>query len=306
MYGYHGKDISKTIDGIKYKTPVLLSAGFDYNGKLTGILASLGFGGEEIGSVTARACEGNRKPRLIRLKKSGSIIVRKGLRNDGVDTVIRRIKKSHIPKDFVIGVSIARTNDVLCKTLEGGVEDYVYSFERLNKEKIGDYYTINISCPNSYCGEAYATPHALQMLLVQLAKIKTDKPVYLKMPINLEWEDFSKLIDVSLKFPFVKGYVIGNLNKEISCLKHPEEASGKARGGMSGDPCRELSTKLIKKTRSKVGNKMTIIGCGGIMSADDAIEKINAGADLVQLITGMIYEGPHIISDICKRIEKGI
>jgi len=304
FYGYKGKDISKTIDGITYKTPVILSAGFDYNAKLTNILQSVAFGGEEVGSVTARQCAGNKKPQMIRLKKSGSIIVRKGLKNDGVDKIIQRLKNSYISKDFVVGISIARTNDQLCGTLSGGIEDYVYSLKRLTEENVGDYYMINISCPNSYCGEAYATPEALDDLLFALDKIKTTKPIYLKMPINIEWEEFSKLIDVSLKFNFIKGYSIGNLNKEISELSYPGEAEGKKRGGLSGRPCRERSTKLIKKTREKVGNTKTIFGCGGIMSVEDAIEKLDAGADLLQLITGMIFEGPHLMSDICKKIKR--
>jgi len=306
LYGYHGKDISKTVDGIKYKTPVMLSAGFDYNGKLTGILESVGFGGEEVGSVTARACEGNRKPRLIRLKKSGSIVVRKGLRNGGVDAVINRIKNSHVPKGFVVGVSIARTNDEVCNTLEVGIEDYVYSLDKLVNENVGDYYAINISCPNSYCGEAYTTPEALNNLLTEIGKIKIEKPVYLKMPINLSWQEFEALLDVSLNFPYIKGYVIGNLNKNISDLKHPHEAHGKARGGLSGNPCKELSTALIKATRAKLGDSKTIIGCGGIMSVSDAIEKFEAGADLLQLITGMIFDGPHLVSDICNEISRKI
>ncbi|HEY4478459.1 MAG TPA: hypothetical protein VI775_01310, partial [Candidatus Paceibacterota bacterium] len=214
IYGYKGNDISKTIDGVKYRTPVILSAGFDYNGQLTEILPSLGFGGEEIGSVTARSCEGNAKPRLTRLPRSRSILVNKGLRNDGVDTIIRRIKsKSRIP-DFVIGISIARTNDEKSVPIQAGIEDYMYSFRRLNEENIGDYYTINISCPNSFGGEAFTTSDLLDRLISSISTIPCNKPIYIKMPINLSWEDFRSLLDIIKKYKIIKGVIIGNLNKD--------------------------------------------------------------------------------------------
>jgi len=302
FYGYHGKDISKVVDGITYKTPIVLAAGFDYNAKLTNILQSVAFGGEEVGSVTARECAGNDKPRLMRLKKSGSIVVYKGLRNEGVDKIIERIKNSYIPKDYVVGISIARTNDEACNTLEEGVGDYLYSFKKLNDAGVGDYYTINISCPNSFGGEDFTTSERLNILLSKLSFIKTDKPVYLKMPINISWEDFEKLLEISLRFDFIKGYVIGNLNKNYDELDYLKEAPMEYRGGLSGVPCRKHSTDLIKKTKEKFGKTKTIIGCGGIMSVEDAQEKFEAGADLIQLITGMIFEGPHLMKQIAKKL----
>ncbi|MEI6396907.1 MAG: hypothetical protein WCO48_02460, partial [Candidatus Taylorbacteria bacterium] len=198
-----GASISKVVDGIKYRTPVLLSAGFDYNGQLTQILPHIGFGGEEVGSVTARPCAGNPKPRLTRLPKSGSIIVNKGLRNDGVEAIIARIKEagarrkaqsaseSQSASDFVVGVSIARTNDEHSVDIQSGIDDYVYSFKRLNEEGIGDYYAINISCPNAFGGEAFTTPDLLTRLLMKLSTIPCTKPVYVKMPINLPWDQFN-------------------------------------------------------------------------------------------------------------------
>ena len=308
-YGYSG-DVSKTVDGIKYRTPVLLSAGFDYNGRLTQILPCIGFGGEEIGSVTAHPCEGNSKPRLTRLPKSRSIIVNKGLRNDGVDAIIARLKKvgcsksegkcgDSLANDFVWGISIARTNDECSADIKAGIEDYAYSFKRLNEEGIGDYYTINISCPNAFGGEAFTTPDLLTQLLARLVVIPCKKPVYIKMPINLQWPQFNDLLKV-IDFYKLQGVVIGNLNKDYSMLVDPSDAPDHYVGGLSGLPCRQLSTDLIKKTRQAYGKRFTIIGVGGIMSAEDAREKFEAGADLVQLITGMIFEGPSLVAKVAE------
>jgi dihydroorotate dehydrogenase len=298
IYNYRGKDISKVVDGIRYRTPVLLSAGFDYNARLTSILPSIGLGGEEIGSVTARPCAGNSKPRLTRLLQSKSILVNKGLRNDGVETIIKRIKKNRKVKDFVIGISIARTNDELSVPIEAGIEDYAYSFRRLNEENVGDYYTLNISCPNAFGGESFAEPNLLERLLTAIKKIPCNKPIYVKMPINMPWEKFSKLLDIIDKHG-LNGVVIGNLNKNYDHLEKRDEAPAYYCGGLSGKPCLNLSTELISKTRTLYGKRFTIIGCGGIMSPEIAREKFDAGADLIQVISGLIFKGPGLVKKIC-------
>ena len=296
-YGYHGPDISKVVDGIYYKTPFLLSAGFDYNGHLTQILPCIGLGGEEIGSVTAKPCEGNPKPRLTRMPKSKGIIVNKGLKNDGVDVVINRLKK--IPKsDFVKGISIAKTNCVDSALIESAIEDYVYSFKRLNEEKVGDYYTLNISCPNAYGGEAFIKADLLERLLLEIKKVPCAKPIYVKMPINIPWEQFDSLLRVIDRFG-LHGVIIGNLNKDYSHLDFRNEAPEKYSGGLSGKVCRKLSTELIGKTKKAYGSRFTIIGVGGVMSPKDAQEKFEVGADLIMLITGLIFEGPGLVKKLC-------
>ena len=298
VYGYHGPDISKTVDGIHYRTPFLLSAGFDYNGQLTDILPCIGMGGEEVGSITARCCEGNSKPRLTRLPQSESILVNKGLRNDGVDTVIARLKASHArSRGFVVGVSIARTNDEDSVPIQAGIEDYVYSFKRLNEEYSGDYYTINISCPNAFGGESFTSPELLERLLTALKAVPCTKPVYVKMPINIPWDRFEALLHI-LDVHGIHGVVIGNLNKDYESLTFREEAPVVYKGGLSGKPCTHLSTDLIYKTREVFGKRFTIIGVGGVMSSETAQEKFDAGADLIQLISGMIFKGPGLIKTL--------
>jgi len=306
MYGYHGPDISKTVDGIRYRTPFLLSAGFDYNARLSRILPYIGLGGEEAGSITARPCEGNPKPRLTRLPRSQSILVSKGLRNEGVDAIIKRLKATPRASvggiDFVRGISIARTNDAASVPIEAGVEDYCYSFKRLNDEGVGDFYTLNISCPNAFGAEAFNDPALLPKLLAAIKQIPCKKPIYVKMPINIAWDRFEALLKVIDKYG-LQGVVIGNLNKDYDSLDFREEAPATYKGGLSGKPCTHPSTDLIGKTRQVYGKRFTIMGVGGVMSPETAMEKFDAGADLVQLITGLIYEGPSLVKKMCTAYE---
>jgi dihydroorotate dehydrogenase len=311
FYGYKGLDISKTIDGITFKAPFILAAGFDYNAKLMNILPEVSFGGEEIGSVTAMPCEGNPKPRMKRLLKSQSILVNKGLRNDGVEAVIRRLKKyrsassaDENSQKFILGISIARTNDQKTSNTEEGIKDFFYSFKRLNEENIGDYYAINISCPNAFGGESFADPKMLSLLLTKFSSIPCKKPVYVKMPINLSWQKFDELLKIIDGFKMIKGVIIGNLNKDYSSLDFREEAPKEYKGGLSGKPCRELSNNLIRKTREVYGKRFTIIGCGGVMSPEDMFDKLKAGADLIQLVTGIIFNGPGLIKKLANYYSK--
>jgi dihydroorotate dehydrogenase subfamily 2 len=291
------------IDGLKFPAPVCLAAGFDYNGKLSHCLWSMGFGGEEVGSVTARSCEGNVPPRLTRLIKSQSILVYKGLRNDGVENVIKRLKNKIIPSSFVLGISIAKTNDYLSVELEDGIEDYFYSLKRLVKENIGDFYTINISCPNVHGGEDFASAKKLNLLLTRLKEVPHRRPMYVKLPINKPWEEFKEMLEIVVQHG-LQGVVIGNLNKNYDDLSEPKEKPLKYRGGVSGLPCQKLSNELISKTRQLYPKNLTIIGCGGVLTAEDALEKLNRGANLVQLVTGMIFNGPHLMREISREYKK--
>lgn len=303
IFLYKGDDISKVVDGVRYKTPILLSAGFDPDGRLVEILPSLSFGGEEIGSVTNYPTKGNDGQHYFRLKKNESIIVRKGLKNSGVKELVKNLKQKK--KDMVWGISLARTNSKELSKLADGVEDYYNSLKHLIANNMGDYYTINISCPNAYTGEDFANLENLGKLLEKLSTLKPNKPVYVKMPINLEWNKFREMVKMVLDYGF-QGIVMGNLNKNYDMLKYRDEAPKEFKGGLSGKPCFDLSNELIRKTREEFGKNITIIGVGGIFSGQDAIEKFKAGADLVELITGVIFEGPMLIKNICKEYSKYI
>jgi dihydroorotate dehydrogenase len=303
VWGYHGRDISKTVDGLRYERPVLLSAGFDCDGELSSILPSIALGGEEVGSVTGRPCEGNLKPRLTRLIRNKSIIVYKGLRNQGAEIIAKRLARKKAPSEFVVGISIAQTNDEKVCDAEAGIEDYYSTFKIMNEMSVGDYYTINISCPNTFGGETFAKPELLKRLLIKLEEVPCSKPRYIKMPINLAWNDFRTLLDIIDSFGY-NGVVIGNLNKDYSLIDFPEDAPTRWRGGLSGKTCFALSNELIRKTRETYGKRFTIIGVGGIFSGEDALTKFRAGADLVQVVTGLIFEGPGLIKEICNAYAK--
>lgn len=298
VYGYRGRDISKVVDGVYYKTPIVLAAGFDYNANLTQILPSLSFGGVEVGSVTAKPCRGNEKPRLTRLPFSKSIIVNKGLKNEGVDAVLARLKRKAKVKDFVVGISIARTNELCASTVETGIADYAYSLNKIVESGQGDYYTINISCPNTFGGEPFTTPDLLSKLFIELDKIKSAKPLYVKMPISIPDNAFVQLLGV-LDQHNVQGVIIGNLQKDYSKIDKRDFVPAKYSGGLSGKPCEERANELIALTKKEYANRFTIIGCGGVFSYEDAKKKFDLGADLIHLITGMIYEGPGLIKKIC-------
>ena len=297
---YENELLEQELHGSKYKNPVGLAAGFDKDAKTIHILPHVGFGHVTVGSVTYSAYGGNPKPRLTRLPKSKGIVVYYGLKNDGVKKIAPRINRDRVA-GMPITYSIAKTNSARTKKTDSGIKDYYLSLKYLENQGAADTYEINISCPNTFGGEPFTSPKKLSKLLERLSHIQTNRPRYIKMPINLEWKEFKALLDVILEFGF-EGVNIGNLTKERDSDKIKEDVSTSLRGGISGKPTYELSNYLIKKTYEYAGDRLTIIGTGGIFTAEDAYKKIKSGASLVELITGMIYEGPQVI----KRINKGI
>lgn len=292
--------LEQTVAGIKFANPLGLSAGFDKNGKLLRVIPAVGFGFEEVGSVTWESYAGNPKPRLFRLPKSKALVVYYGLMNDGVAAISARIKRV-LPAKMVVGISIAKTNCQRTADLHAGVEDYYQCTKYLEQEQLGDYYTLNISCPNTFGGEPFTTPDRLKLLLTKIDSLKVTKPVFIKMPINLEISEFKALLDEICQHQ-IAGIIVGNLTKvhDPSLIKDviPEHI----KGGISGLPTQKLSTDLISYTYQNYGQRLIIMGVGGIFSAQDAYAKIKAGASLLQLITGMIYEGPQLIGKINREL----
>ncbi len=300
LYGYRGPQIAREVDGLRYRTPVLLAAGFDYNGHLVRVLPHMAFGGQEVGSVTARVCAGNAPPRMQRLIQSRSLVVYKGLKNDGVAGVTPRLPRRGTASDYIVGVSIARTNDAESADLAAGIEDYATSLQHLVAADIGDFFTINISCPNVHGGESFTDLEPLDRLLTRLDEIPHDRPVYVKLPINPPWPEIHAMLTVIARHR-VHGVVIGNLNKDYQRID-PAERPAAYRGGISGPACFPLALALIQQTREQFADRFTILACGGIQHPNDAIAYLHAGADLVQLITGMIFEGPHLMRNICHAV----
>lgn len=296
VFNYDNEILEQDIAGLHFRNPVGLSAGFDKNAKLVNVLPEVGFGLMELGSVTLNSYAGNPQPRLFRLPKSRGLVVYYGLMNDGVRKIVGRIKTARHDKS-VVGISVAKTNSTDTATVEGGVQDYYACLQYLEENQAGDYYTINISCPNTFGGEPFTTKDRLEKLLAKISELKIKKPVFVKMPINLPIEQFDDLLQVCIKYRMT-GVVIGNLTKvrDSNLIKDPIPEN--IKGGISGKPTEALCNELIAYTYRKYKTDLIIIGVGGIFSAEDAYQKIKNGASLLQLITGMIFEGPQLIGDI--------
>lgn len=306
IFNYKNRSfLEQNINGVVFNNPVGLSAGFDKEASLIKILPSVGFGFMTVGSVTYSPYKGNPHPRLFRLKKSKALVVYYGLKNAGIKKIIPRILKSKkVIKNFPLSISIAKTNCKDTNTEETGIEDYYKTFKECLSNNVGNIYEINVSCPNTFGGEPFTTPESLKNLLKRLASLEINAPVFIKMPINLNWNDFKALLDVIVGFEYVTGVTIGNLNKDHASSTILDVIPSNVKGGISGKPTWELSNNLIEKTYKDYGQRLKIIGVGGIFSAEDAYHKIKLGSSIVELITGMIFEGPQLIGDINKGLVK--
>lgn len=294
LFRYDDSSLEQTVLGMRFSNPIGLAAGFDKNAQLMDILPSVGFGFEEIGSVTGELCEGNPKPRLWRLPESKGLVVNYGLKNDGCEAIASRLSQKKF--DFPIGISIAKTNSPATVDVEVGISDYEKAFRAFSS--IGHYFTINVSCPNAFGGEPFTDPFRLELLLTRLDAIRTEKPIFLKLPVDFSTTELDALVAVAARHR-VHGIILSNLtkNRERSEIK-PEEISGITKGGISGKPTFDASNAQIEHLYKTSGSRFVIMGCGGIFSAEDAYEKIKRGATLVQLITGMIFQGPQLIGEI--------
>lgn len=302
LFFYQNNRLEQNILGINFKNPVGLAAGFDKDAQLTEILPAVGFGFMEVGSITGEPCEGNPKPRLWRLPKSKATIVWYGLKNDGAEIISKRLK--NLKFEIPIGTSVAKTNSPQIIDTVAGINDYKKAFSHFTD--IGDYFAVNISCPNTYGGEPFCESVKLDSLLNELDKIQTKKPVFLKFSPELQPNETDKIIEVAKKHR-VHGFIISNLPKNKNSLKVDKEEFEKiypGKGSVSGKAMEELSNNLIKYVFKKTRGEFVIIGCGGIFSAEDAYKKIKLGASLVQLITGMIFEGPQLISEINRGLNE--
>jgi len=293
-FRYDDERLKTNVLGLDFANPVGMAAGFDKNAELIELCYCLGFGFTEIGSVTSEGGLGNDKPRLFRLLEDEAIINRMGLNNDGVEQIAFRL--SQINRKFPLGVNIAKTHNP--KIMEDkAIEDMVTAYRAVQEH--ADYVTANVSCPNTKEGKTFEDPQALKELLQEFSRYKT-KPLVVKLSPDRTFQEIEKIISVS-EDSDVNGYVIGNTSTTREGLgTSSEEIERIGMGGLSGQPIRERSTELVALIY-KLTDK-PIIGVGGVNSAEVAMEKIRAGASLVQLYTGLIYEGPGLI----KRINQGI
>lgn len=292
LFYYASPALEQTLLGIRFPNPIGLAAGFDKNAQLTDILPDVGFGFAELGSITGEPCAGNPGTRLWRLPQSQSLLVYYGLKNDGAEAIAKRLSNRtfRIP----IGTSMAKTNNKETVSLEGGIADYAKAYECM--ANIGSYTTINISCPNTYGGQPFTDPARLDALLTRIDAIASPKPVFIKLSPDLDMSGVDALLDVITKHK-VQGIICSNLTKNRN-NSHIQETDVPNTGGMSGKVVEELSNQLITHVYKRMGKQYIIVGCGGVFTAEDAYKKIRLGASLIQLITGMVYQGPQTIGEI--------
>ncbi len=284
--------LEREVFGLKFPNPVGLAAGFDKNAVLYKQLSNFGFGFIEIGTLTPKAQDGNPKKRLFRLKDDEGIKNRMGFNNDGEDKFLNRLKKN---TDVLIGGNIGKNKNT---PNEKAVDDYVQCFNSLFNYV--NYFVVNVSSPNTPNLRALQEKEPLSHLLTTLKSLNTKKsnpkPILLKIAPDLTDTQLDDIIDIVISTK-IDGVIATNTTLSREGLKSKNKLQ---TGGLSGKPLNRRSTEVICYLRSKSNNAFPIIGVGGIHSAEDALEKIEAGASLVQLYTGFVYEGPAII----KRINK--
>ncbi len=301
---YSNNILNQKVFGIDFINPVGLAAGFDYDADLMDILPSVGFGFHTVGSVTCFPYGGNPRPMLGRLPKSKSLLVNKGFKSMGMESVLRKIGKRRgiIP----LGLSIGSTNRTY-KKIEDMAEDVYSSFEMVLRNDYFDYFELNISCPNliniENLKEKFDDPIGFSILLNKLSYLNINKPLLIKMHAEKSIEESLSLLEIAKDYKWVTGVIMSNLVKNRDNKSFDkDEILNAPKGNFSGKPTEELSNNLITAVYKKYGDRFVIIGCGGIFNGVDAYEKIKRGATLVQMITGMIYEGPSQIGKINKEL----
>ncbi|WP_298764949.1 quinone-dependent dihydroorotate dehydrogenase [uncultured Polaribacter sp.] len=303
LYQVNDKKLERNLFGLTFKNPAGLAAGFDKNAVLYNELANFGFGFIEIGTVTPKGQVGNPKKRLFRLKDDQGIINRMGFNNDGVAEAIKNLKGNQ--GKVIIGGNIGKNTQT---APENYTADYLAVFKELHAHV--DYFVLNVSCPNVGSHAKLNDVDYLVELITscQEENIKFDqqKPILLKIAPDLNEMQLDEIISLVAKTK-IDGVIASNTSTTRDNLKASEERLKEiGNGGVSGQPIKAQSTAVIKYLAEKSNKAFPIIGVGGIHSAADALEKINAGADLVQVYTGFIYEGPKLIKKINKALLQNI
>ena len=303
LYLVSDKKLERNLFGINFKNPVGLAAGFDKNAVLYNELADFGFGFIEIGTVTPKGQVGNPKKRLFRLKDDEGIINRMGFNNDGVEAVIKNLKKNK--HKVIIGGNIGKNTNTKS---EDYTQDYLEVFKELHP--FVDYFVLNVSCPNVGSHAKLNDKAYLLELITACQKqnklFTVNKPILLKIAPDLNNQQLDEIIELVAETK-IDGVIASNTSTKRDNLKvSVERLKEIGNGGVSGQPIKNQSTQVIKYLADTSNKSFPIIGVGGIHSAEDALEKIAAGADLVQIYTGFIYEGPGLIKKINKALLKQI
>jgi len=295
----------QTLCGIEFPNPVGLAAGLDKDGKHIDALAALGFGFLEIGTVTPKPQPGNPQPRMFRLTEAQAIINRMGFNNDGVDACVARVRRSQFwQSGGVLGMNIGKNAST---PIEEASRDYILAMEAVYE--IASYITVNISSPNTKNLRALQGEEMLRELLGSLdvaRKRLSDrygvrKPLFLKIAPDLDLQDIHLIADLLLEFG-LDAVIATNTTISRDAVQGMEFST--EAGGLSGAPVRDASNFVIKALKVRLGDRLPIIGVGGILNGADARQKIMAGASLVQLYTGLIYRGPDLVNECAKALRQ--
>lgn len=302
MFDYNDPQLSKEVFGLQFKNPVGLAAGFDKNAELIDDFTHLGFGFIEIGTLTPKSQPGNPAPRLFRLPQDEALINRMGFNNDGVDDAVKRLKSRK--SKIIVGGNIGK-NKVTSN--ENALDDYLICFDKLYDYV--DYFVVNVSSPNTPGLRELQEKEPLMKLLkaLQDENVKKDapKPILLKIAPDLTESQLDDIISITKELN-LDGLIVSNTTIDRSGLDTSQEkVSAIGAGGLSGKPVFEKSNTVLKYIRKYLPD-VQIIAVGGIHSAQDAIEKIQAGANLIQIYTGLVYEGPALIKRINKELLKHV
>ena len=292
LFCLENEKLSIEFEDLKFKNRIGLAAGFDKNAKYLDELETFGFSHVEVGTITPKPQEGNDKPRLFRLKSDSALLNRMGFNNDGVNIILNRLKK--YKGDMVIGANIGKNKTT---SNENAVEDYLFSFKILRNYV--DYFTVNISSPNTPDLRKLQSKSNLENLLskIQIENSKEKKvPLFVKIAPDLEIRELKDIIEVCEKNK-INGIIATNTTVSKQKIKN-KKIDELGDGGISGKPIADVSNDVIAFI--KKNSKLKIIGVGGIFNFSDLQDKLNAGADIVQVYTGWIYEGPSMIKSINK------
>jgi dihydroorotate dehydrogenase len=302
LWDLKDENLEREVFGLKFKNPVGLAAGFDKNAELIVEMGNLGFGFVEVGTVTPLPQPGNLKPRMFRLPADKALINRMGFNNLGMDVAAEKIasyrRNAKVQNGLIIGGNIGK-NKVTDN--EGAVKDYIKCFDRLFD--VVDYFVVNVSSPNTPGLRALQEKEPLSKILNTLQQRNSrngiSRPILLKIAPDLTNEQLNDIVDI-VKETGIAGVIATNTTIIRDGLK--SQRLGGETGGLSGKPLTNRSTEVIRYLFQKSNGAFPIIGVGGIHSPDDAMEKLKAGASLIQLYTGFIYEGPGLVKRINKKI----
>lgn len=300
LYGFESAQLSQTLWGLEFSNPIGLAAGFDKDGVAANVWSSFGFGFAEVGTVTFHAQPGNPQPRLFRLVDDLAALNRMGFNNQGAAALKQRLQRRNL--GIPIGINLGKSK---ITPLESAAEDYLGSFRLL--KSLGDYFVVNVSSPNTPGLRSLQATDQLEPILSALqTENQSEKPLLIKIAPDLEREDICAIVELAQQYQLA-GIIATNTTIRRDGLK-TQAIRGNAiqdeAGGISGAPVRARSTEVIRLIWEQTQGSLPIIGVGGVFSAEDAWEKIAAGASLIQVYTGWIYEGPTLVKRILQGLEE--